>query len=38
MSNFEKVGKFMRTFGQNVKNKAEFPEEKNNKFAIRLNS
>ena len=28
MSNFEKVGKFMRTFGQNVKNKAEFPEEK----------
>ena len=28
MSNFEKVGKFMRTFGQNVKNKAEFPDEK----------
>ncbi len=28
MSNFEKVGKFMRSFGQNVKNKAEFPEEK----------
>jgi predicted HAD superfamily Cof-like phosphohydrolase len=28
MSNFEKVGKFMRTFGHNVKNKAEFPEEK----------
>ena len=28
MSNFEKVGKFMRTFGQEVKNKAKFPEEK----------
>tara|TARA_A100001011_G_scaffold337692_1_gene368031 strand:+ start:9408 stop:9785 length:378 start_codon:yes stop_codon:yes gene_type:complete len=28
MSNFEKVGKFMETFGQEVKNKAEFPEEK----------
>ena len=28
MSNFEKVGKFMKTFGQEVKNKAEFPEEK----------
>ena len=28
MSNFEKVGKFMLTFGQEVKNKAEFPEEK----------
>ena len=29
MSNFKKVGKFMETFGQEVKNKAEFPEEKN---------
>ena len=28
MSNFEKVGKFMKTFGQVVKNKANFPEEK----------
>ena len=28
MSNFEKVGKFMGTFGQEVKNKAEFPKEK----------
>ena len=28
MSNFEKVGKFMKTFGQEVNNKAEFPEEK----------
>ena len=28
MSNFEKVKKFMKTFGQEVKEKAEFPEEK----------
>jgi len=28
MSNFEKVKNFMKTFGQSVKNKAEFPEEK----------
>ena len=28
MSNFEKVGKFMQTFGQEVKIKAKFPEEK----------
>ena len=28
MSNFEKVGKFMESFGQEVKNKAEFPSEK----------
>ena len=28
MSNFEKVGKFMRTFGQEVKNEAKFPDEK----------
>ena len=28
MSNFKKVGKFMKTFGQEVKNKANFPEEK----------
>ncbi len=28
MSNFDHVKKFMQTFGQEVKNKAEFPEEK----------
>tara|TARA_B100001093_G_scaffold444478_1_gene447509 strand:- start:991 stop:1368 length:378 start_codon:yes stop_codon:yes gene_type:complete len=28
MSNFEKVGKFMKTFGQEVKNKADFPTTK----------
>ena len=28
MSNFKSVKKFMQTFGQEVKNKAEFPEEK----------
>ena len=28
MSNFEKVGKFMKTFGQEVKNEAKFPDEK----------
>ena len=28
MSNFEKVGIFMRTFGQEVKNEAKFPDEK----------
>ena len=28
MSNFEKVGKFMKTFGQEVKEKAEFPSVK----------
>jgi predicted HAD superfamily Cof-like phosphohydrolase len=28
MSNFEKVGIFMKTFGQEVKNEAKFPEEK----------
>ena len=28
MSNFENVKKFMKTFGQEVKEKAEFPEEK----------
>tara|TARA_B100000242_G_C42795040_1_gene369887 strand:+ start:145 stop:513 length:369 start_codon:yes stop_codon:yes gene_type:complete len=28
MSNFERVKKFMLTFGQEVKEKAEFPEEK----------
>ncbi len=28
MSNFEKVGEFMKTFGQEVKIKAKFPSEK----------
>ena len=28
MSNFENVKKFMKTFGQEVKEKAEFPEKK----------
>jgi|TARA_B110000211_G_C13871027_1_gene460816 predicted HAD superfamily Cof-like phosphohydrolase len=28
MSNFNNVKKFMQTFGQDVKNKASFPEEK----------
>ncbi len=28
MSNFDKVGKFMKTFGQEVNSKAKFPEEK----------
>ena len=28
MSNFERVKKFMKTFGQEVKEKAEFPKEK----------
>jgi len=28
MSNFKSVKKFMQTFGQEVKNKAEFPKEK----------
>ena len=28
MSNFEKVKTFMKTFGQEVKEKSEFPNEK----------
>ena len=28
MSNFERVKKFMKTFGQEVKGKAEFPSNK----------
>ncbi len=28
MSNFERVRKFMKTFGQEVKEKAEFPDNK----------
>ena len=36
MSNFEKVGKFMKTFGQEVKNKAKFPDEKTVKLRYDL--
>ena len=34
MSNFQNVKKFMQTFGQEVKNKAEFPNEKILRMAI----
>ena len=36
MSNFQSVKKFMQTFGQEVKNKAEFPEEKIVKLRLNL--
>ena len=36
MSNFNKVGIFMKTFGQEVKNKASFSSEKINKLRIDL--
>ena len=36
MTNFEKVRLFMETFGQEVKNKAEFSNEKTNKLRIDL--
>ncbi len=36
MSNFESVKKFMQTFGQEVKNKSEFPEEKIVKLRLDL--
>ena len=36
MSNFKKVGVFMKTFGQEVKNKASFSSEKINKLRIDL--
>ena len=36
MSNFSKVGIFMKTFGQEVKNKASFSSEKINKLRIDL--
>ena len=36
MTNFEKVRLFMQTYGQEVKNKAEFSNEKNNKLRIDL--
>ena len=36
MSNFKSVKKFMQTFGQEVKSKAEFPEEKIVKLRLDL--
>ena len=36
MTNFEKVGLFMKTFGQEVKNKPDFSSEKTNKLRIDL--
>ena len=36
MSNFSKVGAFMKTFGQEVKNKASFSTDKINKLRIDL--
>ena len=36
MSNFQSVKKFMVTFGQEVKNKAEFPDEKITKLRYDL--
>ncbi len=36
MSNFNSVKKFMETFGQEVKNKAEFPEKKIVKLRLDL--
>ena len=36
MTNFEKVGLFMKTFGQEVKVKASFPSDKINKLRVDL--
>ena len=36
MSNFERVKKFMQTFGQQIKEKAEFPNEKITKLRYEL--
>ena len=36
MTNFEKVGIFMKTFGQEIKNKASFSTEKVNKLRVNL--
>ena len=36
MSNFNKVGTFMKTFGQEVKTKASFSSDKINKLRIDL--
>ena len=37
MTNFEKVGLFMKTFGQEVKNKPSFSSEKINHLIKKLN-
>ena len=36
MTNFEKVGKFMKTFGQEVKSKSSFSSEKINSLRVSL--
>ena len=36
MTNFEKVGIFMKTFGQEIKSKSELSNEKINKLRINL--
>ena len=36
MSNFEKVKKFMQTFGQEIKTKASFPNDKITKLRLNL--
>ncbi|MDA9653799.1 nucleoside triphosphate pyrophosphohydrolase family protein [Candidatus Pelagibacter sp.] len=36
MTNFEKVGIFMKTFGQEIKNKASFSTEKVNNLRVNL--
>ena len=36
MTNFQKVKKFMQTFGQEVKNRPAFPEEKIQNLRIKL--
>ena len=36
MTNFDKVGKFMKTFGQEVKNKPSFSSDKINQLRISL--
>ena len=36
MTNFEKVKQFMQTFGQEVKTKASFSDEKNNQLRLDL--
>ena len=36
MTNFEKVGLFMKTFGQEVKKKSSFSTEKINKLRVSL--
>ena len=36
MTNFEKVGVFMKTFGQEVKDKSSFGTEKTNQLRLNL--